>query len=214
MNGTQQSPIDFQSSWGVARKHAPKFNYPSGLKGTINNWDFGPQWAYDKNASNGEEPTMEFEENGKVEKVFFKSWHTHAPAEHKIDGYAPRAEIHFVHYDDKDVPRAVVGFFIDRLADAESDFFGSLPTYPTIFHNVTQENVPLDLNLAIQEAAGYRNYFTYQGSLTTPPCTEGLRWYISKDIIYVSDEQLQEILTASTFSARPVNPIWLHNVNG
>lgn len=179
--------------------------------GSVSNWDFGPQFAYD---GHGKKPSMHFEENGKNVTVYFKSWHIHTPAEHTIDGWKPRAEMHFVHYDANDNPRAVVGFMIDRHAQsAGSEFFSQLGRSPDFRENRTVGNVTINLNHAISEVLGYTDFFTYQGSLTTPPCSEGLRWFVAKEPIWMSDMQMQDLLTVSTFSSRPTNDVWLHNVN-
>ncbi len=186
----------------------------------MNNWDFGPQFTLGAVAAdNTTEASIQFSHDGVEETAYFRSWHTHAPAEHTIDGYAPRAELHYVHYDDNNNPRAVVGFFVD-LATAEnpaneSAFYKQLEslTLPDVFNNQTIPEVTLDLNLAISEAKDYKNFWTYKGSLTTPPCLEGLRWFVSKDIIYVSSAQLESLLKVSTFGARPTIRIWAHEVN-
>lgn len=211
MNGTQQSPIAYESWMGSSQKHQPTFNYPNSVFGSLNNWDFGPQFTYDES---GVKPTLHFEENGKNETVYFKSWHTHAPSEHTIDGWSPKAEMHFVHYTADGTPRAVVGFLIDRTPQSQgSEFFSQLPPSPDFRSNSTVADIEINLNIAINEVLGYTDFFTYQGSLTTPPCKEGLRWFLAKEVIYMSDLQMQELLSVSTFSARPTQPVWLHNVN-
>ena len=202
---------------GLYAGAAPVFNYPETLNGSLNNWDFGPQFALDKNVGNTNTnlPSMQFEENGKTETVYFRSWHTHSPAEHSIDGWKPKAEMHFVHFTAEGIPRAVVTFLIDRHPEATgSKFFSQLQSpMPDFIANKTMENVNCNLNLAIEEIGGYNNFFTYQGSLTTPPCAEGLRWFVSTDLLLLSDVQMQELLSVSTFSARPEFSPWLHNVN-
>ncbi|CAK3941039.1 Hypothetical predicted protein [Lecanosticta acicola] len=215
-NGTQQSPIAIDSRWGLSTKHQPKLNYPERLLGRYNNWDFGPQWIVDY-AANSENATLTFEEeDGEKEEVIFQSWHTHSPAEHSIDGWYPRAELHLVHYDKQGVPRAVVGFLIERHSHASSSaFFDQMPAFKSINFrdDVTLPNVTCNLNHALEAVNGYRDFYTYKGSLTTPPCKQGLRWYIAKDVIYISDRQMQELLDVSTFSARPVQRVWQHAVN-
>lgn len=209
--------MKYTSSLGLYEGAAPVFNYPTALNGSFNNWDFGPQFILDKGIgnTNTDLPTMQFQENGKTETVYFRSWHTHSPAEHSIDGYRPRAELHYVHYTADGIPRAVVAFLIDRHADAAPcQFFSQLEVpMPDFIANQTVEGVSCDLNLAIEQVGGYKNFFTYQGSLTTPPCIEGLRWFVSTDILYLNDAQMQELLSISTFSARPEFEPWLHNVN-
>ena len=215
-NGTQQSPIAYTSDMGLSAKHQPKFNYPEKVIGKYSNWDFGPQFVMDY-AANGVNATMTFEEDdGTEETVIFQSWHTHSPAEHTIDGWIPKAELHLVHYDTEGVPRAVVGFLIERHSEAHSfPFFDQMPAFEEVNFrdNITMPEVECNLNWAPWAVNGYKDFWTYKGSLTTPPCKEGLRWFMAKDIVYISDKQMQELLDVSTFSARPTQPVWLHGVN-
>lgn len=66
---------------------------------------------------------------------------------------------------------------------------------------------------AIREVADFSNFWTYQGSLTSPPCKEGIRWFVARNILFTSVKQMQDLLGASTFSARAEQEVWLHQVN-
>jgi carbonic anhydrase len=70
----------------------------------------------------------------------------------------------------------------------------------------------IDIAQAITEANGFANYWTYDGSLTSPPCTEGIRWFVSADILSVGTTQMQEVLRVSTYSARVEQDVWAHGV--
>ena len=59
----------------------------------------------------------------------------------------------------------------------------------------------------------FANIMTDRGSLTSPPCTEGLRWFVARNIMFVSDEQMQAILRVSTYSARSEQEVWRHDIN-
>ena len=52
-----------------------------------------------------------------------------------------------------------------------------------------------------------RGYFRYSGSLTTPPCTEPVLWYVMSEPLDISPEQLQRIALAVGMNARPVQPL-------
>lgn len=54
---------------------------------------------------------------------------------------------------------------------------------------------------------------TIKGSLTSPPCTEGVRFFVARNILFVGNEQMRQILNASTYSARSEQEVWLHQIN-
>lgn len=205
---------------GYTQRHRPTFDYPDTLVGDLTNWDFGPQFtlaggsAHRRDSSSADVPTMQFEEGGQNETVHFQSWHTHAPAEHTIDGWRPKAEIHLVHYTEDGTPRAVVGFHIDVKPSSQGmPFFSRVAEAPNFRDNQTVSGFECNLNQVIETASGLEDFFTYQGSLTTPPCSEGLRWFFARNVIYLNDDQMQDLLDRSTYSARPTNRVWKHNVN-
>ena len=53
------------------------------------------------------------------------------------------------------------------------------------------------------------HFYTYEGSLTTPPCTEGVQWVVLKESIELSKDQIDRFMGAYGPIARPVHP--LHN---
>lgn len=70
----------------------------------------------------------------------------------------------------------------------------------------------LSVAAALSEGGDLKSYWTYKGSLTTPVCSEGLRWWVSGKTMTVSQAQMDGILAASDFSARGVQKIKSHNV--
>lgn len=54
----------------------------------------------------------------------------------------------------------------------------------------------------------FNEFWTYKGSLTSPPCTEGIRWFVARNVLFVSVEQMQAILAVSTYSARVEQEVW------
>lgn len=67
-----------------------------------------------------------------------------------------------------------------------------------------------DVGKGLVEEQG--RYWTYSGSLTTPPCSEGVRWFVVEEKFVLGDAQLQELLDVSRFSARRVQRVWRHGV--
>lgn len=157
-------------------------------------------------------PSMKFDDR----EVFLSGWHIHSPSEHLVDGRRSRAEIHMVHVTEEDEEAAVIGIRIGvapRDTPTESAFIKQLG--PMVHFNDTSqvEGLQVNVRLAIDEVGGLQEFWTYQGSLTTPPCSEGLRWFIPKHELLVSEAQMVEILAASRFSHRVTQEVWLHDVN-
>jgi carbonic anhydrase len=128
--------------------------------------------------------------------------HVHAPSEHALRGERAELEVHFVHKDASGA-LAVVGLLARRGAknEALAAFFEHLPAGPEA-GTVDVADQTVDLGAAIGDRRGY---FAYAGSLTTPPCTEQVRWFVLDDPAEVSSEQLAAVRAAiHGDTARPV----------
>lgn len=127
-------------------------------------------------------------------------FHFHKPSEEQIDGKPMAMVIHFVHKNE-DGNLAVLGVLVKEGNEN--------PNIQTIWKNMpTQEgtNKPEGVrfnpaNLLPRE----KDFWSYEGSLTTPPCTEGVRFYILKTPINMSREQITEFPFKK--NARPVQPL-------
>jgi carbonic anhydrase len=71
----------------------------------------------------------------------------------------------------------------------------------------------MDVSLALKEAGDFEEYWTYNGGLTSPPCREGIRFFVSSKVMIVGREQMQEILRVSAFSTREEQMEWMHEAN-
>ncbi len=112
-------------------------------------------------------------------------FHFHRPSEERIDGRQFDMVAHLVHKD-AEGRLAVVAVLLDRGA--------AQPLIQTVWNNLPLEKgeeqvvrSPIDLNALLPAE---RNYYTYMGSLTTPPCTEGVLWMVMKTPVQVSAEQI------------------------
>ncbi|KAF1991725.1 carbonic anhydrase [Aulographum hederae CBS 113979] len=215
--GTTQSPIPLLVSQGLSLAHEPSFSFAPSSNGTFHNWGYGPAFTLDvANGSNltaNPKATFEDHHTGEEETVYLKGWHIHSPADHTVQGDRSKAEMHFVFGDAEGHERAVFAMRIDP-GNHVSRFFSQLP--PMIsFRDKELEliNVPLDLAGALEEVNFFREFWTYRGSLTSPPCTEGIRWYVARNILFVSNEQMQNFLRVSTYSARAEQEVWNHAIN-
>ncbi len=129
-------------------------------------------------------------------------FHFHRPSEERINGKQYDMVAHLVHKD-AEGKLAVVAVLLDRGA--------AQPLIQAVWNALPLEkNEPqaapgtIDLNKLLPED---RRYFTYMGSLTTPPCSEGVLWMVMKTPVPVSPEQIDIFARLYPMNARPVQQV-------
>ena len=146
-------------------------------------------------------------------------FHFHTPSEHKINGVASQMEVHFVHRNSLG-DLAVVGAMMnvdDSKANPLFDKIFSNAPYLAFFSggNTSSPNLgEIDPTELLPE---HRTYYTYSGSLTTPPCSEGVRWFVLTDPVYVSSSSVpafQRVLVNSPNNFYPRNNRPIQPLNG
>jgi len=130
-------------------------------------------------------------------------FHFHKPSEEKINGKAYDMVVHLVHQS-KAGKLAVVAIMME--AGKEQSLIRTLWTHLPLEQNspINRPEVKID---PAQLLPAKRNYFTFLGSLTTPPCTEGVLWLVLKTPMQVSNEQLAGFGTIYKSNVRPVQPV-------
>ncbi len=127
-------------------------------------------------------------------------FHFHRPSEEKIDGQPKAMVAHFVHksFGGK---LAVIGVLLDegKENDLIKTLWANLPEKEGAESVV--ENVTIDANDLLPKKL---DYYHYMGSLTTPPCTEGVAFYILKQTKSISLSQVEAF--PFELNARPVQP--------
>ncbi len=118
--------------------------------------------------------------------------HAHTPSEHAVQGERYAAEIHLVHRADDQV--AVLGILVEEGA-----------SHPKLNDWIEGESPKLPYNVG-RLLPDHRSYYTYEGSLTIPPCTEGVRWVVMNTPIEASPEQLETLRAQYGENARPLQP--------
>ncbi|MCW1967449.1 MAG: carbonic anhydrase family protein [Anaerolineae bacterium] len=128
-------------------------------------------------------------------------YHFHAPSEHSINGKLVDAEVHFVHKA-ADGQLAVVGVLI--VQGPENAFLKPVwDNLPTSEGPVRSISTLVDaLDLLPPSDLSYR----YNGSLTTPPCSEGVKWHVMTQSIQISAKQLKAFTDIFPISNRPIQP--------
>ena len=116
-------------------------------------------------------------------------FHIHAPSEHTFNGKYYDLELHIVHVDYKSSNLAVLAIYFDVAAGGNTDnaFIASLM--------LDQQN-PNITTLPLADLVGNlkkTQLYTYQGSLTTPPCSEIVTWIINNEPQAISSAQLTKI---------------------
>jgi carbonic anhydrase len=130
-------------------------------------------------------------------------FHFHKPSEETIDGRQFAMVAHLVHKDAKgNLAVIAVPLKAGTPNPVIDTLWRNLPKqkeHEQSFHGVTiSPGQLLPLN---------RAYFTYEGSLTTPPCTEGVRWFVLKSPNTVSLDQITRFSKLYRANARPIQPL-------
>jgi len=185
--GTRQSPIDLRDGMKVDLEQIV-FDYkPSAFNVTDNGH------TIQVNVSAGNYISLQ---NRTFELVQF---HFHRPSEERINGRGFEMVVHMVHRD-ADGKLAVVAVLLER-GKAQS-------MIQTVWNNIPLEkNDTVAPSIVLDPAEVLpvrRDYFTYMGSLTTPPCSEGVLWLVMKEPVQASPAQMALFARLYPLNARPI----------
>lgn len=168
-----------------------------------------PVFSYDSTnihiVNNGHTVQFNVEGENKVllDKKNYKllQFHYHSLSEHVINGKHLPLEVHFVHKNtNKDY--AVIGVLFEE--GAENKLFTQfLNHFPKTKGNYDVDKKINLLNLLPEN----KSYYYYKGSLTTPPCSEVVNWYVLKNKITASKEQLNTFSEILKHNYRPTMPL-------
>jgi len=128
-----------------------------------------------------------------------KQFHFHTPSEHTLNGNSYPAEAHLVHAAD-DGELAVLGIVYQE-GDASEVL---APVWEDL--DALSEADPMTINVA-NLLPSSRVAYTYSGSLTTPPCSEGVRWHVMQQPLTLSAQQLAALTAIYDNTNRPVQPL-------
>ena len=129
-------------------------------------------------------------------------FHFHRPSEGQIEGKPYDMELHLMHQSEEG-QMAIIAVMIE--AGREH------PLIQTLLNNLPLEwgtdvspTDPIDPMQLLPETLGY---WTYIGSLTTPPCTEEVVWMVMKQPLQISIEQIEVFKRFYRKNARPLQPL-------
>jgi carbonic anhydrase len=192
--GSSQSPIAIQSAGAIAAPCEPlRFRYRSGSLYATNDGK-ALRLGYDR----GSYLVIDGLSYELVELRF------HVPAEHVIDGRVADAELQLIHGNNRgDI--AVVSVPIEAGMRPNRIFKRILEHAPTVpGESYYGRNVGVNPIFLLPTR---KDYFAYVGSLTRPPCTEGVRWYVMRHPLEVDSGDLRYLAQLVGPNARPPQPL-------
>ena len=189
--GKAQSPIDIRGAVG-ADLPAIAFDYkPSPLKVIDNGHTIQVMYA----------PGSFISVAGKQYEL--QQFHFHHPAEEEVSGASYPMVAHLVHKS-ADGKLAVVAVLLAE--GSANDFVERLWKHLPQGQGkeITVPGDSVDVSTLLPAARGY---FTYSGSLTTPPCSEGVTWFVLKSPVQISQSEIAAFAKKYPHNARPIQPL-------
>lgn len=180
-NGMKQSPVNIIESNTVVNPSASNLSVM-----------YSPRTVLNKVKNNGHTIQFNFYPGDSIiyqHKAYsLKQIHFHEPAEHLHNGIVFPIEIHLVHIS-KDNEIAVMGIF--GMEGEESQLFEFMESFLPLENGEEKIiNQRLDLTDLFPDVT---DFYSYNGSLTTPPCTENVKWIVFKNPIILSLEEVMEL---------------------
>lgn len=191
--GNEQSPINIQKVI-KSTGSAPQPNFTNSDIDILNNGHtvvFTPTNDNNTSIIDGETYTL-------------KQFHYHTPSEHQVSGLNYPAELHFVHANSRG-NLAVIGVMLNPTATNNTNMYSlvNASVGATKRHQATHlQNVPLSTFLPTDT-----QFYNYNGSLTTPPCSEQVKWFVASKPLSVTQEELFILKQLYSNNNRPIQPL-------
>ena len=136
-------------------------------------------------------------------------FHFHSPSENHVDGQEFPLEAHFVHSDDQGNLAVVAVMFVAGNPNSFIDTIWNSMS-PDVGKQISAPNVEIN---AFDLLPGEKDYYLYNGSLTTPPCTEGVRWIVMKKTVEIAQNQVEKFnALMGNDNNRPIQPVFARPV--
>lgn len=194
-NGKEQSPIDIEFSQVKHDSHLSKIkmDYQSTVFSLENNGHtIQANSHYSHNSITIDDV-----------KYQFTQFHFHTPSEHQFNGKNLDMELHLVHKNAKG-QIAVLGMLIKE--GQENTRFS--PIWDHLPQKETKDKIKIQDPLNLSEILPKdQKAFRYTGSLTTPPCTQNVKWVILEQPIEMSKEQIEKFVRIFPDDHRPVKEL-------
>ncbi|OCF93341.1 carbonic anhydrase [Gilliamella sp. wkB7] len=174
-NGKNQSPINIDHALKTEHENL-KFSFKPSKQEIINNGH-----TVQVNVSGDNQLILD-------DQIFtLQQFHFHTPSENTIKGKSYPMEAHFV-YKNKDGELTVVALMFNN-GEANPEIAKAWQQMPAEIDNKTILEKTVDIKTLFPKKL---DYYRFSGSLTTPPCSEGVRWIVLEQAVTASDEQIQK----------------------
>ena len=209
-HGHMQSPINIRSfREKESNSHEITFNYKDEIKAVEN---LGHTVQLDFKAGS----TVSYEGI----KYDFKQMHFHTPSEHLVDGMTFPMEMHIVSttpLKDKSItPRYLVLGILFKEGRSNKfldEFLDKIPKNEDTLAPLKLGTVRLDDLLYSDELHDIKNFYHYKGSLTTPPYTQTVQWFVFKHIMEASPQQIEAINAIEGNNARHIQGLFARTID-
>jgi carbonic anhydrase len=134
----------------------------------------------------------------------------HSPSEHTIGGARYSLELQLHHADDFG-NLASVAIMFKTVEQISQGFYGRFTTKHFWNGQLPKKNSTmaggfLDLSGYLPQTKDENHYYVYQGSKTVPPCTEGVQWFVLKQVHEVTVAEVNRVIQVNGENSRPVQP--------
>lgn len=188
-NGKRQSPIDIRD----------------GIKVNQEALDFDYKTSFFRIVDNGHTIQVSYGAGSRLsvmgKRYELLQFHFHTPSEERVEGRNYDMVMHLVHRDVEGNLAVVAVLLQEGKAN---------PLIQTLWNNLplerNQEYMPAQSISIADILPANRDYYAYMGSLTTPPCSEGVLWLVFKQPVDISREQIAVFHRFYANNARPVQP--------
>jgi carbonic anhydrase len=191
-NGHKQSPVDIRNA-RKADLPPIQFDYkPSPLHIIDNGHTIMVSYVPGSSISVGDK------------KYAFKQFHFHRPSEERINGKHYEMVVHLVHQD-QEGSIAVVAVLLQKGDDNSlvHELWNDLPKEKEKEEVLNGVQIDVGKLLPVD-----RGYYTYPGSLTTPPCSENVTWFVLKHPMTVSTTEIEQFSKLYRDDTRPTQPLY------
>ncbi|WP_258105391.1 carbonic anhydrase [Marinoscillum sp. MHG1-6] len=192
-SGERQSPVDIDATHCINQQKELYFSYHPFYAELFNNGHTLMERIM-------EPKSMHFD----GEEYSLVQFHFHTPSEHHINGREFPMEIHFVHKNVKG-DFGVIGILIEEGASRNhflDHFKNCIPSHAS---EVKRGGEMVSISEAFP--AHTNNFYYYDGSLTTPPCSENVHWIIFEESITAQKDQIEAIHRVINDDNRPIQQL-------
>jgi carbonic anhydrase len=138
--------------------------------------------------------------------VTLDEFHFHVPSEHRVHGVKEAGELHLVHrFPDGRV--LVLAVLLRAGGSTNNPMLQEIINLMPTQCGQSQTSTAATFDLTQLMAPNMAHYFFYQGSLTTPPCTEGVQFILEAEALVVPAAQIAALKAVIGENARPVQPV-------